>query len=188
MESVVFAPSTSVGLYFLIFPEASAAEQIAGLARQSCREYGLNGKPLLTSRFHVSLQNLVEYDAWHSLKTFALKARTAAAKVRINPITVMFNRVESFSGRDGHYPLVLRGDDGVVGLEILYRSLGSAMRFVGLKAHLDFTPHLTLLYGDRCIKEHFIQPVSWTVREFSLVLSLRGKTRYISLGRWKLGT
>ena len=99
----------------------------------------------------------------------------------------MFNRVESFSGRDGHYPLVLRGDDGVVGLEILYRSLGTAMLLVGLKARLDFTPHLTLLYSDYCIKEHFVQPVSWTVREFSLILSLRGKTKYIPLGRWKLG-
>jgi RNA 2',3'-cyclic 3'-phosphodiesterase len=181
----VFAPSASVG--FLTFPDASAAEQIAELARQSRREYEHNGIPLLTSRFHVSLQNLVEYDARHSLKTFALKARAAAAKVRTNPFTVMFNRMESFSGRDGRYPLVLRGDDGVVGLEMLYRSLGTAMRLVGLKARLDFTPHLTLLYSDRCIKEHFIQPVSWTVREFSLIISLRGKTRYIPLGRWKLG-
>jgi RNA 2',3'-cyclic 3'-phosphodiesterase len=181
----VFAPSASVG--FLTFPDALAAEQIARLAQRSRRDYELNGTPLLTSRFHVSLQHLVEYDARHSLKTFALKGRAAAAKVRTNPFTVMFNRVESFSSRDGRCPLVLRGDDGVVGLEMLYRSLGTAIRFAGLKARLDFTPHLTLLYSNGCIKEHFIRPVSWTVREFSLILSLHGKTRYIPLGRWKLG-
>ena len=184
---VVFAPRARVALHLLTFPNAAAAAQIAALASRFSREYDLRAKPLQTSRFHVSLQNFGEYDELEMSESIATKVRSAMANVMVHPFAVMFNRVESFSGRDGHYPLVLRGDDGVVGLEILYRSLGTAMRIAGLKSRLVFTPHLTLLYGERPISERLIEPVGWTVREFALVLSLIGKTKYISLDRWTLG-
>jgi 2'-5' RNA ligase len=45
---------------------------------------------------------------------------------------------------------------------------------------------VTLLYDERGIAEHAIEPVSWTVREFVLVHSLRGQSKYIPLGRWPL--
>jgi RNA 2',3'-cyclic 3'-phosphodiesterase len=119
-------------LYFLIFPDVRTATRIAALARHCRCEYGLSAKPLLTSRFHISLQNLGEYDEMRTPENVAVKARAAAANVKMSPFAVMFDRVESFSGRKCHYPLVLRGDDGVVGLGILYRSLGVAMRSAGL--------------------------------------------------------
>jgi RNA 2',3'-cyclic 3'-phosphodiesterase len=58
---------------------------------------------------------------------------------------------------------------------------------MGFKTRTDFTPHVTLLYGDGRIGEQSIDPIGWTVREFALVLSLIGKTKYIPLGRWPLG-
>jgi 2'-5' RNA ligase len=60
------------------------------------------------------------------------------------------------------------------------------LRRVGIKTSPGFTPHLTLLYGERPIKERFIEPISWTVCEFALVLSLRGETKYIVEGHWPL--
>jgi 2'-5' RNA ligase len=51
---------------------------------------------------------------------------------------------------------------------------------------MNFTPHLTLSYDNCRIKERFVQPISWTVREFKLVLSLVGETKYDFLGRWQL--
>jgi RNA 2',3'-cyclic 3'-phosphodiesterase len=51
---------------------------------------------------------------------------------------------------------------------------------------LDFAPHLTLLYDNRRIEERFVEPIKWTVREFTLVLSLRGQTIYRPLGQWQL--
>ena len=180
-------PPPKNGLYFLTFPDAATAQRIAALAHQCRREYRLRAPPLLSSRFHVSLHNVGQYDASGVPETVVLKASDAAGKVKASPFAVMFNRVESFSGRDGKYPLVLRGDDGVVGLEMLYRSLGVSMRMAGLKASLNFTPHLTLSYGERLIKEQLIQPISWTVREFALIHSLIGETKYIRLGCWPLG-
>jgi RNA 2',3'-cyclic 3'-phosphodiesterase len=184
---VVVEPPPENGLYFLTFPDDATARRIAGLAHRCRREYGLRAPPLLSWRFHVSLHNVGQYGASGVPGTVVLKASNAAAKVKASPFAVMFNRVESFSGRDGHYPLVLRGDDGVVGLEMLNRSLGVSMRMVGLKASLNFTPHVTLSYGERPVEERLIQPIRWTVREFALIHSLIRKTKYIRLGCWSLG-
>jgi 2'-5' RNA ligase len=180
-------PPTKFGLFTVVFHDEQAAARIEALACRVRRDYGLKMKPLLTSRFHVSLNNLGEYADRGMAEAVALKACEAVAGVRVNPFTVMFNLLQSFTGRAGQRALVLRGDDGVVGLEILYRSLTTAMRMAGLKSPLHFTPHLTLSYGEQPIEERFIEPISWTVREFALVISLRGETKYVFQGRWPLG-
>ena len=172
------------GLFFAIFPDAATAVRIARIARHCRRQHGLSGRPQATSRFHISLQDLGEYERLP--QSVVVEAGAAAAIVKMPPFAVMFDRVGSFSGRAGNHPLVLRGDDGVVGLTMLYQSLGLAMRTVGLRACLDFTPHMTLLYDDRRIDEQPIEPIFWTVREFVLVHSLRGKTKHIPLERWQL--
>jgi RNA 2',3'-cyclic 3'-phosphodiesterase len=175
-------PLARDGLFFSIFPDAATAVRIARVARHCRRQYGLSGRPQATSRFHISLQDLGEYEGMP--ESVIAKASDAAAIVRMMPFAVMFDRVASFSGRAGNHPLVLRGDDGVVGLTMLYRSLGLAMQTMGLKARLDFTPHITLLYDGQRIDEQPIEPIFWTVREFVLVRSLIGRTKHILLGRW----
>jgi 2'-5' RNA ligase len=45
---------------------------------------------------------------------------------------------------------------------------------------------MTLLRDPHRVPEHPIQPISWMVREFLLVLSLIGQKRHIHLGRWPL--
>ena len=180
-------PRGKFGLYLLVFPDAQAAVRIETLAHHCRSEYCLHGEPRPRSILHVSLLNLGLYDDLKSPKFAALEASDAAEQVRAMPFTVAFNYVQSFSHPDGRYPLVLRGDDGIVGLEKLYQCLGTSMRMVGFKTRPDFTPHVTLIYGHRRIGERSVEPISWTVREFSLVLSLRGKTKYILLDRWPLG-
>lgn len=179
-------PPTKFGPFTLVFPETRAAAQIEALAHRFHRTCGLKAKPLLTSRFHVSLNDLGEYDDQRTAEAVALRAREAVANVRTSPFTVMFNLVQSFSGQDGNRPLVLRGDEGVVGLERLHQSLHVSLRMAGIKSPSRFTPHVTLLYGERAIEERFVEPINWTVREFALVVSLRGQTKYDFKGRWPL--
>jgi 2'-5' RNA ligase len=185
-DRLVFAPLKRVGLHFLTFPAVSTAARMAALAWRCRREYGLSAKPLPTSRFHVSLVSFGEFDERETAEALAVRARDALANFSAGPFVVMLDRVESFSGRDHRYALVLRGDDGVVGLEMLYQKLGIAMRWAGFKLPLNFTPHLTLSYDNYRIKERFVEPISWTVREFELVLSLVGETKYEVRGRWQL--
>jgi RNA 2',3'-cyclic 3'-phosphodiesterase len=184
-ENGVRKPPIKYGPFTLVFPEARAAAQIATLAHRFCHIYGLKAKPLLTSRFHVSLNDLGEYDNQRTAEAVALRAREAVANVRTGPFTVMFNLVQSFSGQDGNRPLVLRGDEGVVGLERLHRSLHVSLRMAGVKTSSRFTPHITLMYSEP-IEERFVEPISWTVREFALVVSLRNQTKYDFKGRWPL--
>jgi len=62
---------------------------------------------------------------------------------------------------------------------------GGALAKAGVGARQS-TPHLTLLYDARRVDEQPIDPIRWTVREFVLVHSLLGQTRYIPLGKWPL--
>ena len=86
----------------------------------------------------------------------------------------------------------------VNGLMQTLRNLGAtrlvALAAVGFALIAFFTfivtrlaaPGMTLLYGDREIKEEAIEPIDWTVREFVLVHSLLGRNRYSALARWPL--
>ena len=181
---VVFPPGVSVGLFLAIFPDVRTASRIARIAQRCRRDHRVSGEPLAAWRFHISLQYLGQYKEMP--ESLIAKACAAAACVRMRPFAVMLDRVGSFSGRAGNYPLVLRGDDGVVGLMMLHRSLGAEMRKMGLKTRSNFAPHMTLLYGARLIDEQPIAPVRWWVDEFVLVLSLLRKTEHVRLGQWPL--
>jgi 2'-5' RNA ligase len=170
------------GLFFSILPDHAAAVRIANAAEHFRRAYGLKEAPLLTDRFHVTVQGLGIYDGLP--RSVVAKAIEAGATVTSTPFEVAFDRVTSFAGSD---VLVLCGGDGVEGIVMFHHALGVAMRKSGLSAGSQFTPHITLLYDGHRIEEQFIEPIRWTVRDFVLVHSLRGRTRHIPLERWHLG-
>jgi 2'-5' RNA ligase len=179
-------PEGPTRLFFSIFPDPPVAARISRTAWDLRRRYQLSGTPLVTSRFHSTLCACGHRDGISQI--VAAKAREAAAMVRAVPFKVSFNCAKSFFGKEDHHPLVLTGDDGVIGLTTLYSSLCMAMRRVGLQppGSSSFTPHVTIIYDRRRIDEQSIEPVCWTVGEFVLVLSLIGRTKYIPLGRWQL--
>ena len=170
------------GLFFSIFPDQAAAVRIANTAEHFRRAYGLNGAPLLTDRFHVTVHGLGNYDGLP--RSVVAKAIEAGAAVTAKPFEVAFDRVTCFAGSD---VLVLCGGDGVDGIVMFHHALGIAMRKSGLNAGSQFTPHITLSYERRRVEEQFIEPIRWTVRDFVLVHSLRGRTMHIPLERWRLG-
>ena len=177
-----FAVQRLDGLFFSIFPDQAAAVRIANTAEHFRRAYGLNGAALLTDRFHVTVQGLGNYDGLP--RSVVAKAIEVGAAVMSRPFEVAFDRVTSFAGSDA---LVLRGGDGVDGIVMFHHALGVEMRKSGLSACSQFTPHITLLYDGRRVEEQFIEPIRWTVRDFVLVHSLRGRTMHIPLERWHLG-
>jgi 2'-5' RNA ligase len=71
-----------------------------------------------------------------------------------------------------------------------HHALGIEMKKAGIGRSVTprFTPHLTLLYGDRMVTERSIEPIRWTVRDFVLVQSLRGRgqAKHNLLARWPL--
>jgi 2'-5' RNA ligase len=169
-------------LFFSIFPDPPVAVRIANTAQHFRHAYGLKGKPLLTERFHVSIHGIGDYDGLP--RSIVDKATEAGATVTATSFDVVFDRVKFFSSSNA---LVLCGGDGVDGIVMFHHALGVAMRKSGLSAGSKFTPHITLLYDGCRIEEQFIEPIRWTVRDFVLVHSMRGRTKHIPLERWHLG-
>ena len=100
------------------------------------------------------------------------------------PFLASFDYVESFSGG----ALVLRGRDGVAGLEMLHAQLANVLRSKKVKlASSVFTPHVTLLRDRRLLPLKAVVPIEWTVTQFVLVHSLLGKTIHRPLARFPLG-
>lgn len=180
------SPCPANGLFFAVFLDPDATATFARLGRDLCGEHKLTGRPLAPGRLHVSLYGMGSYaDLPPGL---VAAAREAGAAVAMRPFGVAFNRAMSFAGSRGNRAFVLGGDDGVAGLMTLHQHLGATMKKAGLWKWVkrQYTPHVTLVYDQRCVTERVIETVGWTVREFILVHSLRGRTQYRPLGRWPL--
>jgi 2'-5' RNA ligase len=178
------APRTD-GLFFGLFPDAAAALQLKRTAQQLGIRHRLGGRLIATERFHVSLLGFGEHAGLP--QSLVAKLVDAAMTISMPSFDVTFDRAISFLGSPR--PLVLCGDRGIAELAAFQRALCSAVRKIGLaRVKPRYTPHVTLLYDERGIDEHAIEPIGWTVHEFALVHSLRGRSRYFALGRWPLGS
>lgn len=106
----------------------------------------------------------------------------------MRPFTVSLNMVKNFHRKNGAPLLVLCGDDGVLGLRILHNTLNIALtKTFGPGHSLPFEPHMTMSYNAMAIPDTPIEPITFTIREFVLVISPVGQGRHIVLLRWQLG-
>lgn len=180
------APVATDRLFFAVFPDADSAERIARLAQQLRGEHDLKGRPLALGRFHVTLHHLGDYVGVRP--DIVAMADAAAAAVSMPPFNVLFDCAASFSSTPRNRPFVLRGGDGLAALMAFQQALGMAMKRTGLGCQVKsgYTPHVTLLYDDRCVTRQAVDPIRWTVREFVLVHSLLGRSLHVPIARWPL--
>lgn len=173
-----FEASTPVHrLFWAAIPDIERAERIADLTQRLRCRHGLTGKPLQTSRLHVTLYHVGDEAVPPTGERIENLVSRASAVV-MPPFRVAFNRAQSFS--NGAF--VLSGDDGVIGLDVLHQRLSDELDWRPRPAR-PFTPHLTLLYDRQRIAEQPIEPINWTVREMVLVESLVGQTVHRHLAR-----
>jgi 2'-5' RNA ligase len=178
-QEAVVGPATD-RLFLAVVPDAETADRIAQTARHLRVSHGLSGKPLRPEHFHVTLCHIEDGVGLTPGKVEEVSA--CAARVEMPSFRVCFDRAESF--RNG--ALVLRGDDGTIGLDILQQRLSDAFDGEPRKAR-SFTPHVTLLRDGHRVPEQPIEPIEWTVREVVLVHSLLGRTTHRHIARWTLG-
>jgi 2'-5' RNA ligase len=170
MTEQLFLPGFECNLptnfvFFALLLGAENASQIVQLRERLCAESGLSGHRVAANLLHISLHGIGAYDGL--------------------PRAVV-QRAMSFGPKREVRPLVLRSGDEAA-LVTFHRLLGGAMKHVGFRRIAPrFTPHMTLLYGDRTVVERSIDAIRWTVRDFVLVQSLRGRSKYIHLARWPL--
>ncbi|MCL7713288.1 RNA 2',3'-cyclic phosphodiesterase [Stenotrophomonas mori] len=171
-------------LFFAVMPDPATAWRIAELAEGLRGDHGLGGRPLAQERLHVTLHHLGDYAGLPP--SLLAKARQAAARVRQPAFEVCFDEVGSFAGNRQH-PFVLRSAHGADLLQGLHQALARGLQGLGLRPEPAFTPHLTLLYDSRRLPPQPVQPMRWLVREFVLIRSYLGQTRYQLEGRFPLG-
>ncbi|MGF6901337.1 2'-5' RNA ligase family protein [Paraburkholderia sp. GAS348] len=183
-------PVPTDGLFFAVFPDAHTAANISKLAQQLCGETRSKSKPLAANRMHVTLLHLGNF-AGGLPPARVDAAMSAAASIRMEPFSVEFDSALSFALKPRPGPLVLGGDEGVVGLHALHDALVLALENAGfgdraVSSNTPYTPHVTLAYGMPWVATRSVEAVSWNVREFALVHSLLGRTRHVVLARWPL--
>lgn len=177
-------PTPTDRLMFLLYPDPATAEAIASEARRLRETLGLTGQPLLTDRFHITLQHLGDYVGVP--RDVVRKGEAAGQALATAPFEVSFDRAVSFANRPGNNPFTLQGGEGVQALVGFQQALGLSMAKSGLKPDKSFTPHITLLYDGQVVPAQAVAPIRWTVNRFVLVQSKLGQTRHIVLKAWDL--
>jgi 2'-5' RNA ligase len=173
-------------LFFALRIGAKNAAHVAELCDRLCHENGLRGRRIGADLLHITLRGVGAYDG---LPHFIIeRACEAGAKVSTAPFPLMFNRAMSFNSGRGKRPLVLCPSHDLAGLFKLHFALGEAMKRARVGRHLrsHFTPHMTLLYDSRVVRELPIEPILINVQDFVLVHSIVGRHRHIELARWPL--
>ena len=166
-------------LLFLVYADPPAAAAAVETACGVRDEYGLTGPLILTRHIHSTLWHVCD-DFSPPLPALIATLTACANRVSMPAFKVSFDCVESFTGG----ALVLRGEEGVVGLELLYENLSAALC---MKRTRSFVPHVTLLRDKRHLLPAIpVVPIEWTVSEFVLVHSLLGKTTHRVLARFPL--
>ncbi len=137
------------------------------------------------SRLHLSL-NFVGTFRGPPTRSVMEKAASLAAKVAMRPFAVTLNQVESWKGE--LHPLVLLGDEGVIGVQLLHAAIHKALvaGTMAPRREPELWPHVSLLWDKAQPPREFVEPITWMAREFVLLDSPYGEGRHEVLGRWPL--
>jgi RNA 2',3'-cyclic 3'-phosphodiesterase len=117
------------------------------------------------------------------------RARLAPAQIRTAPFELCFDRLLTFGGGPDDRALVLATDGRDGSANDLAVELHHAMKAVGLvpPGFQKVVPHLTLAYGPGFPDpRRLVEPIRWTIQDVTLVDSLQGQGRHVSLGTWRL--
>ncbi|WP_211472352.1 2'-5' RNA ligase family protein [Collimonas humicola] len=176
-------------LLFAVLPEQPAVARIEQLTRALRREHDLRGAAVHAEQLHITLTILGEY--WGVPLDLLAAAAGAASQIAQPAFRVRFDYVQTFRNKSrttGNYPVVLCGDEGLIGLETLHQDLTGRLRNLGFKGiSASFTPHVTMLYVPEPVPSHAVAAVEWTVCEFMLLHRHIGlHLPYTILGRWPL--
>lgn len=183
-------PVLSERLMLVLLPDAVAVRQVCQRREALSLQYRLRGPSIVPGRMHISLAGFGDFPQLPPRLVGNL--RRLLAGVDAPCFTASLDTAMSFDGghmrNSGRHALVLSGEDGVQGVNLLYAALAQRLRSLGFGGVPGrIMPHLTLSYERLHLPPVPVPPVQWEVREFVLASSQIGQGRpYTILGRWPL--
>jgi 2'-5' RNA ligase len=171
-------------LAFVLEPAPLVAAQLVAAGEAVGASGRLTGKPIPASRLHLTLHQLGDHA---TLSQDLIRAASAAAStIQFAPFQITFDRAMTFADKPRNRPLVLLASAADTDLWTFREHLGQVLASAGIarRGTGEFAPHVTLLYDNQALPEQPIEPVTWAVDGFSLVLTVDG--RQTSLRTWPL--
>lgn len=177
-------PERPERLFFGVLLETDTAFHAEQCRRSFCEEHHVEGTPRGRKRLHISLHSAGDHT--HLPARIIYAAKLVGKAISMSPIEVTLHSITSFERKRNPHkrPLVLLAESAALGE--LHTTLGAEMRKIGLRTRKHFTPHVTLLYGPNAVPRQAIEPIRFVVREFSLIHSELGLSRYNMIARWPL--
>ncbi|CAA9308002.1 MAG: 2'-5' RNA ligase [uncultured Lysobacter sp.] len=170
-------------LFFALWPDEPTCTQLERAARAVSLEDDSGGRPTNPARYHVTLQFLGDFSPWP--EALFDRAARAAQKVRVPAFDLVLDTTGSFGGGRVWW---LGCSSMPPALESLWNLLGAelAAHDVPVRAHPQFTPHLTIRRNARRrLAPRCVEAVRWPIREFVLMDS-QPDAGYRELARWPL--
>lgn len=175
-------------LFFALWPDAAVRARLAALATDL-----RNGAPpgrdwIAAAKLHATLHYL-------ELPTIALPGFRAAlprivARLPRRRFVWSPDRIDSFHGKPGHHPCILRGASDPPALQSLWERLREGLILEGYGRQLarqSFTPHITLAYLPHRLPEPKpVAALDWDVDRLALLQSAPGGAAYPLLAEWPL--
>lgn len=174
--------------FFGLLLDSYTALRVSHLGQQFCTENHVRGTLRPRRLLHISLHHLGDHARLPARIIFA--AKRAAEAVSVPTFEVTLNAIaafpvgETYGQHSARNALVCLAEG--VGLVHLHRGLGGMMRRTGLRAGEHFRPHVTFLYGPDAIPKQPIEPIRFAVKEFALIHSEVGLSKYNVIDRWPL--
>lgn len=167
-------------LILMIYLDQQAKSAARAAGRRYQADHQLGGAVFNPDLMHITLGH---FDYWDQVPQSLIdRISRAAGRLDVAPFEVAFDQIGGFPRN-----VVLRGGEGLGALEAFQAGLRQALAWEKLdSANLAFTPHVTVLYGQPGAVVTPIEPVTWTVREFALVVSHQGQGRHEVLARYPL--
>lgn len=161
---------------------------MAGVGERFRKTHRIGGTPVGIDSLHLTLCPMGKPERLRQPLEQALLA--AGDEVHEQGFLATFDAAMRFTARDGQFPFVLCADSATAEAALgLRKAIAAGQARAGLQVSgvSSFLPHVSLLHGAaiEAIEESVV-PIQWRAREFVLIRSFFGESRFEVVGRWPL--
>lgn len=177
-------------LFVALLPPSSVVEDVHDLNSELEWRHGVTGNRRPENHYHLTLFHVGNYFGLPAEIVEAARRACHAAAALSQAFAFELDQAACFGKGSKNVPLVLKRQERCFQMDRLHERLIIQFHLQGIsnrKKSRKFEPHLTLSYLDGTFSTEPIDPIAWLVNDLVLIHSLVGQTKYIELGRWKLG-